>query len=759
MRSEQRMAELVDGGGPENGVGSLFTAIRYNPLPLENATMICLVGSTKRRSLTLALLAGCSFLSAIPACARRPTALIEQGKFILHKLEQPIGEETYEIHRDGDSLTAQINFKFTDRNSPVPLSTTFRSAQDLTPQSFEIKGRTARFVSIDEAVSVDGGTVHLRARDKRTDAAAPSGPFFTIAGYAPTTMQMLMVRYWAAHGSPAAVPNVPVGSLKIEPRGQDTIGVGTRDVKLDRFTVEGLIWGRETLWFDSGRNLVAAITTDAEFDNFEAIRDGYESALGEFVARAASDNMSALADISRGIPGSHRATLAIIGGTLIDGTGSAPVFDSAVVIQNGRIEAVGPRSGVKIPKDADIVDAKGKFLLPGLWDMHAHFEQVEWGPIYLAAGVTTVRDCGNEFEFITAARDAIAHGHGLGPRLLLAGEVDATSPMAIGVHRVDTPEQARQLTVRFHDAGFQQMKIYNSVKLEQLKAIADEAHRLGMTVTGHVPNGLNAFQAIEAGLDQINHIQYVVDVMHAPFPDGMSSPDRMKALADLDLDSTDARRAASFLKSHHTVVDPTMAFSERMTATTAKPPASFEPGVAKVAPELAQPLTDVEPPSKESQTADRVFEKEIAVVGLLHRAGIPIVAGTDQTVPGHSLHREIELYVQAGFTPMEAIQAATIVPARAMRLEDSGTIEPGKRGDVILINGDPLADIHNTRTVEYVITNGTMYHTAELWKAVGFRPVARTRRRGRRQQPRRPSCVNRPKAKMAPQAEIDSTAA
>jgi imidazolonepropionase-like amidohydrolase len=499
--------------------------------------------------------------------------------------------------------------------------------------------------------------------------------------------------------------------------------VGAREEKLDRYTVEGLIWGRETLWFDATRNLVAAITTDAEFDHFEAIRDGYESALGDFVGRAGADNMSALADLSKGIPGSRSSTLAIVGATLIDGTGAAPVPDSAVIIENGRIKAVGPRSKVKIPKQANIVDAKGKFLLPGLWDMHAHFEQVEWGPIYLAAGVTTVRDCGNEFEFITAVRDAIAQGRGLGPRLLLAGIVDGTGPLGLGVQRVDTLEQARQWTDRYHDAGFQQMKIYSSVKLEELKAVADEAHRLGMTVTGHVPQGLDAFQTIEAGQDQINHIQYVVDIMHAPFPKDMSRPDRMKAIAELNLDSPEATKALSFLKDHHTVVDPTMALFELFSATTAKPPASFEPGIEKIAPELAQPLTDVEPPSERSAVSDKVFAKEIAVVGMLHRAGIPVVAGTDQAVPGYSLHREIELYVQAGFTPMEAIQAATIVPARVMGLEkELGTVEKGKRGDLILIGGDPLQDIHNTRNVEYVISNGAMYHTAELWQSVGFKP-------------------------------------
>jgi imidazolonepropionase-like amidohydrolase len=677
----------------------------------------------RAKSSALIVFLFCASFTVADSAQQSSPAVVEQGKYTLHKFEQPIGEETYEIRRDGDSLAAKVDFKFTDRGSEVPLSTTFRAGQDLTPQSFEIKGRTARTVSIDQSITVDNGQVHFRTRDKNSDSAAPAGAFFAIAAYAPATMQMLMVRYWATHGSPAELPTLPKGSVRIEPRGQDTIHVGDRVEKLDRFTVEGLIWGRETLWLDGQRNLIAAITTDAEFDHFEAIREGYESALADFVGLAGTDEMSALAQLSKTIPGSHAPTLAIVGATLIDGTGAAPIADSAVVIHDGSIVVAGPRANVKVPKDAHVINAKGKFLLPGLWDMHAHFEQVEWGPIYLAAGVTTVRDCGNEFEFITAVRDAIAQRRGLGPRLLLAGIVDGNGPLALGVERVDTPEHARSWVDRYHAAHFQQMKIYSSVKLDELKIVADEAHRLGMTVTGHVPEGLNTFQAIEAGQDQINHIHYIADMMHPPFPEGMSRVDQRKAIANLDLDSPDAHKALEFLKDHHTVVDPTIALFELFTATTAKTPASFEPGVEKIASELAQPLTDVEPPSERSELLDKVFTKDIAIVGALHRAGVPIVAGTDQAVPGHSLHREIELYVQAGFTPMEAIQAATIVPARVMGLDkELGTVEKGKRADLILLNADPLADIHNTRKVEYVISNGEMYHTAELWQSVGFKP-------------------------------------
>jgi imidazolonepropionase-like amidohydrolase len=288
---------------------------------------------------------------------------------------------------------------------------------------------------------------------------------------------------------------------------------------------------------------------------------------------------------------------------------------------------------------------------------------------------------------------------------------------------VDTLEQARSWVDRYHDARFQQMKIYSSVKLEELKAVTDEAHRLGMTVTGHVPEGLTAFQTVEAGQDQINHISYIADIMHAPLPESATRADRRNAIINIDLNSPESQKALAFLKDHHTVVDPTIALYELFTATTAKPPASFEPGVNKIAAELAGQVTDVEPPNETSDAREKVFQKQVAIVGALHRAGITIVAGTDQAVPGHSLHREIELYVQSGFTPLEAIQSATTVPAHVMGLDkELGTIETGKRADLILINGDPLQDVHNTRNVEYVITNGTMYHTAELWQSVGFKP-------------------------------------
>ncbi|MFL6214319.1 MAG: amidohydrolase family protein [Blastocatellia bacterium] len=650
---------------------------------------------------------------AIAQPAQDGSQAVETGKFLLHKFQQNIGEEKYEVRRDGDALVMKTEFRFVDRSSRVPLETTLRTRQDLTPLSYEIKGKTSRLSEIDTAININGKTAKIRQGKESREIDAPER-FFTISGYAPVSVQMMMVRYWASKGGKGTLKTLPDGDVTIEHRGKDTIEANGKRVELDRYSVSGVIWGRESLWFDSAKNLIATVCVDAEFDHFEAIREGYEAALNLFVAKAADDGMAALFELSNRLSPKRKGALAITGATLIDGTGAAPVADSVIVIDSDRIIAVGPRAAVKIPKGATVIDARGKTLLPGLWDMHAHYEQVEWGPIYLAAGVTTVRDVGNEFDFIKAVRDAIKAGRGLGPRMLLAGIIDGDSRSALGIIRANNADEARAVVTRYKNAGFDQIKIYSSVKLDVLKAICEEAHKQGLTVTGHVPQGLNAVQAVEAGMDQINHIQYLPPVLKAK---------DQKPGTSINFDSPEAQQTIQFFKTHHTVIDPTMALMELILHTSDVPVASFEPGIAKVARELAGPLNNTGQPPSAAEQAKATYEMWIATINALHRAGIPIIAGTDQAVPGHSLHREIELYVKAGFTPMEAIQAATVIPARVMGVDkEVGTVEAGKRADLILVEGNPLESISNIRNVRWVVAAGRLYNPADLWQSVGFKP-------------------------------------
>jgi imidazolonepropionase-like amidohydrolase len=179
----------------------------------------------------------------------------------------------------------------------------------------------------------------------------------------------------------------------------------------------------------------------------------------------------------------------------------------------------------------------------------------------------------------------------------------------------------------------------------------------------------------------------------------------------------------AFLVAHHTVVDPTVALYEQFLRPATVPATEVEPGIAKVAPALRAQYAGGGVPAAAAAGARQRLDALLAVIRALHRAGVTIVAGTDQAVPGFSLHRELELYVAAGFTPMEAIQAATSVPARVMGLlGESGTIERGKRADIIVVDGNPLVRIADTRNVRLVVANGRRYAPAPLWRSVGFEP-------------------------------------
>jgi imidazolonepropionase-like amidohydrolase len=459
------------------------------------------------------------------------------------------------------------------------------------------------------------------------------------------------------------------------------------------------VWGRETIWLDELDALAAAVTRAGGL-SFEAVREDLEPALNNLLERATRDRISDLENLTRQIAPLKSGAYAMSGATIVDGTGRAPIADGVVVVRDGRITDVGARGAVTIPPDLPTVDVSGKTLVPGLWDMHTHVTQIEWAPVYLGAGVTTVRDMGNEFTFITSLRDAIESGRALGPRLLLAGLVDGGGPNAFGVVDAATAEEARQVVARYHDAGFRQIKIYSLVTPAIVRALSGEAHRLGMTVTGHVPNGMTIEQGVEAGMDQIAHL-----------------PIRGEAGSD------EVTGTIQFLREHKTVVDPTQSWNELLGHAAGTSIAAFQPGIAKIPAPLARVFSNAGAAGIDAPAARARLERGLRIVKALHDAGVPIVAGTDEGIPGHSVHREIELYVEAGFTPMEALQAATLVPARAMKLDaELGTIERGKRADLVVLNANPLESIRNIRSVRWTIRDGRVYDVNALWKSVRFVP-------------------------------------
>ena len=630
----------------------------------------------------------------------------EQGTFNIHLILHSIGTEKYQLRTGTNgTITLDSTIEYSDRGNKRSQTIAMRMKPDLTPETYDLQGR------IPGAFSTETSTV--REGDTSRHVTVPA-KFFVGFGATPFATQMMMLRYWADHGKPVALPilraNPGADDVRIEPAGRDTLAIGDNKTEFTRYTIANVAFGREVLWMNAKQEL-AAVMTFAGGLPMEALRTEYEPALSQFFQSGVQEQIRILDTLGRQVPAERSGSFALVGATLVDATGATPIPDSAVIIRGNTIAAAGPRSLVTIPKGMPVVNASGKTLLPGLWEMHTHFSGVEFGPAMLAAGITTARDCGGEFDFLVAVRDAIKKRQALGPRLVLAGLIDA-SPDAFGAITAETPEEAKAVVTRYKDAGFEQLKLYTFLKPDIITLLSAEAHRNGMSVTGHVPAAFNAFQGVEAGMDQINHLNYVSQMMRTA---GTRDP--------IDIQSAQATKAVQFFAEHRTVVDPTASWGEMASHTKDVDVASFEPGIAKAPFTLVSKYLSLAGPETDSSRYHARMKENVAVIGALHKGGVAIVAGSDTDLPGYGLIRELELYVQAGMTPLQAIQTATLNAAKAMKMEgDSGTIQTGKRADLILVDGDPLRNISDMRHVSKVIANGRVYDCAKLWKSVGFHP-------------------------------------
>jgi imidazolonepropionase-like amidohydrolase len=652
-------------------------------------------------------------LACLPTCAQAQ-APADSATFLLHKFEQRIGKETYRLTRTAQAHTYDVDFKFVDRGSPVVLKAQIAVTPAGEPLRLAVKGQTSRFSTINDTIRFGQGQARVRVDDAVSTVKLPALSF-PVAGYSPGIGQWLLLRYGQQHGRPASLAMLPGGTVRIREDGQDTLQFQNRPLLLRRYVLKGLVWGNELLWTDQQGNLVGLITNDAEGDKLELLWQPYETLLPALISRAAGHGMRLFRAEMGATAAAKSATaprvLAIVGSAVVDVVRGRSIPNAVVLLEGGKIAKVGPAASVAVPKGARVIQAEGKTVLPGLWDMHAHFQQAEWGPAYLAAGVTTVRDCGNEFSYINAIEQAISSDRGVGPRILKAGLIDGTGPRTSGIELADTPADAARMVQRYKAAGFAQIKLYSSLKPEIVRAICQEAHRAGLTVTGHIPDGMTILQGITAGMDQVNHLSYVAKAFNR-------NPDRT-----LNLQDTTAARVFAFLKAHHTVIDPTVGVYELMLRSTKDDITALEPNYSKLPQPLQALFVNMGLEPADAARAAPIYASSLRLVKALYDQGIPIVAGTDMGFPGTSLARELELYVQGGLTPMQALQTATIGAARALKMDDrAGSLDVGKPADVVIIDGNPLQQMRDIRRVQLVVKNGQVYEPTQMRKLADFQP-------------------------------------
>jgi len=657
----------------------------------------------------IALLATSLFVAAsfAPRSARHeltpvaPTAAIADSLRILY-IGRPAGWEHYELRPGDAGMTLTSDYDYVDRGRRNHTQLTLTTANDYALKTFETVRITDSSRTVTTSVEFDGARAKVVQGAKAADVAIPAVAY-AVSSYFPTAQHLALIRYWQAHGSPRTIAVVPgdPNPVTIKKRGVDTVGSGASRVELTRYTIDGVIWGINYLWLDRDGRLAMFATGGGGGLSYKTVRAALMPLRDQLMDVATRAQMAELLEITARTKPVTEGSIALVGATLVDATGAPAVPNATVIVGKGRIVAAGPSASTPVPPGARRIDVAGKTIIPGLWDNHAHLHQIEWIPTYIAAGVTSVRDMGSEWPLLVAMRSAIRSGKVTGPNLFFAGLIDGPGLQGFGEFSASTPEEGRAVVRRYHQLGFEMIKIYLALAPEVLAAICDEAHKQGMTCTGHVPTSTDLHTAIDLGMDQIAH-----------FP------------VRGDLTTAEGKQQLAHFVAKHTIFDPTASWGEIGGKSAQEPMENIQPVLEHLPPALLQNrVASLGQSPSDTATSHARLARTLANIKAAHDAGVPIIAGTDEGIPAYSVYRELELYVKAGFTPMDALRSATAVAAQAMRVDkDVGTIEAGKRADLLVLDANPLENISNVRTVRLVMKDGRMFESAALWMGAGFKP-------------------------------------
>jgi imidazolonepropionase-like amidohydrolase len=427
--------------------------------------------------------------------------------------------------------------------------------------------------------------------------------------------------------------------------------------------------------------------------------------------------------------------LVLRGVTVIDGTGAPPSAGMDVVIDHGRIVSILPAGGRRYGSGATVLDLPGRYLIPGLLDTHAHVTVLRWVPdgsghrrgvydrevsertlrVLLAHGVTTVRNPSAPAEEGVALRDAVAAGEIPGPRILTSGEALMSARLSEEEIRAEVRRQAR--------LGVDMIKVYGNLPPHLVRAAIDEAHALGVPVVGHLQR-TSWTEALRMGIDAITHgspwsREYLPESRREEYRESMLG--RLDWIEWLDLDGPEIREMIDLLVETRTPVDPTLIAYH--TKFFGDDPRYLEHPELELIPEIVEDWRGGTHTSDwtagDYARARALWPKLAELVRRYHEAGVLLSAGSDLpnawVIPGVSLHQELELLVEAGIPADEVLQIATRNAAAALGiLDETGTVEPGKRADLVVLNADPIADIRNTRRIELVIQEGRLLRPAHL---------------------------------------------
>ncbi len=625
------------------------------------------------------------------------------------------GSEVDTYRPDG---SIDSTFEFNDRGRGPKVATHYVIRADGLPTGTDITGHDYWKAPVDEHFFIESGTAHW----KSTSESGQAAPGFYISNNGPAAETALLVA--ALLKAKASVPLLPSGEAKLERMADVTVEDHGQKLHVTEYGITGLSFEPQTIWVDDDRHFFASP------GKWNAIlRVGWEGVNDRLYAldRAAEDARNIR--LARELAQHPDHPVAVEHVRLFDSEQAAIREDQTVVINKERITAVGRSSTVVVPNGAQRIDGSGKTLLPGLFDMHVHAQPLD-GFLHIASGVTSVRDMGNDIEELKHLQTQWDTGATIGPRLWKAGFIDGRGPFQAptGLY-ADTAEEAQAAVNRYADLGYVQIKVYSSLKPELLPGIVKTAHARGLRVSGHIPNGMIASQFVEAGADEVQHINFIFLNFLASKVKDTRSPERFTAVAEnaakLDLNSKEVNQFIELLKQHHTTVDVTLATFEGMfTGRPGKASPDFAPVLTRLPAQVQRSAYTggLSVTAQNDQLYQDSYAAMLRMTKRMYDAGIPILAGTDATA-GFMLHRELELEVRAGIPTPKALQIATINAARLLKQDrELGSIAVGKLADFVLVEGNPGEHIADIRRSRLVAKNGVLYNSADVYRAIGVKP-------------------------------------
>ena len=627
---------------------------------------------------------------------------------------------------EGDDGVTRVDFIFKDNGRGPELKEEYTLNPDGTFRTYRVTGSSTFGAPVDERFDLVDGVARWKSTSDSGEMRVEPGAQYSPLGGTPAVASVSLAALAAR--ADGRLPLIPGGTLSVRKVAGAEVRRGAEARRVQLLAVTGVGFTPSFAWAtDEARPRLFAFI----FPGFlQLIEEGWEGNADALEAAQKTAEGEALVALQRRLAHPLGGTTLIRDARVFDSEHATLGPASDVLLRDGRIVSISG-AGEEIARADRVIDAAGRVLLPGLFDMHAHMDR--WsGGLDIAAGITSVRDMGNDNATLQQVMAEERAGTLMMPRIVAAGFLEGESQQsARNGFVVSDLAGAKQAVDWYAQHGYPQIKVYNSFPKEILAETVAYAHGKGLRVSGHVPVFLRAQDAIDAGYDEVQHInQLMLNFLVEPDTDTRTL-ERFylpaREVADLDLDSKPVQDFIATLARKPVVIDPTLATFEFLHQRDGEMSPIFAGVEDHLPPDVQRARRSAEMDIPDDATGARYrasYDKMVEFVGRAWRAGVPLVAGTDE-VAGFTLQHELALYVRAGLTPAQALQVATWNGAKYSGVLDRlGSIAPGKQADLLLVDGDPTADIADIRKVATVVKGDVVYYPEEIFTELGIKPFA-----------------------------------